>query len=162
MKAMTSQLRKVLATLLLVLTIGVGSAQDPTQVIAVATRDEHTQLSDIYSIQLNGENRTNLTRHPADDIYPSWSPDGAQIAFSSDRDGTFDIWLMSADGSDPTQLTDSPLQEIRPVWSPDGSHIMFSAAMPTKTLLAGTRIWTSMPSGLKTATSPDSLATILT
>ena len=125
MNAMTAQLHKLLATLLLMLQIGVGAAQDPTQVIAVATRNEHTQISDIYTIQLNGENRTNLTQHPADDKWPAWSPDGERIAFSSDRDGAFDIWLMSADGSNPIKVTNSALQEFRPVWSPDGSHIMF-------------------------------------
>ena len=120
-------LTAALVCLMLPLT-SVVSAQDPTQVIAVATRDENTQISDIYTIQLNGENRTNLTQHPADDIWPAWSPDGEQIAYSSDRDGSYDIWLMSADGSNPTNLTNSTLQEFRPDWSPDGSHIMFQGS----------------------------------
>ena len=108
------------------LQIGVVTAQEPTQVIAVATRNEHTQISDIYTIQLNGENRINLTQHPADDIWPAWSPDGQQLAFSSDRDGDFDIWLMNEDGSNLEKLTDSPIQEIRPVWSPSGEHILYA------------------------------------
>ena len=127
MNAMTAQLHKLLATLLLMLQIGVGAAQDPTQVIAVATRNEHTQISDIYTIQLNGENRTNLTQHPADDVYPDWSPDGAKIAFWSNRDGNYDIWVFDANGDFPTKVADIELIAYRPVWSPDGKHILFSA-----------------------------------
>ena len=142
MTAMTSQLRQLLAAIVLVtLPIGVGSAQQPTQVIAVATRDEHTQISDIYTIQLNGENRINLTRHPADDIYPAWAPDGERIAFSSDRDGTYDIWLMSADGLNPAKLTDFAHTRVLA----QSGHLMattscFWATMAKKTLHAGTRL----------------------
>jgi hypothetical protein len=31
---------------------------------------------------------------------PTWSPDGSQIAFLTDRRGQWEIWLMNADGSD--------------------------------------------------------------
>lgn len=71
------------------------------------------------------------------DENPSWSPDGQQIAFDSNRDGNYDIYVMNTDGSNIVQLTKSPtalLWELvlistsgdgYPVWSPDGSQIAF-------------------------------------
>src|SRR5258706_10403859 len=74
---------------------------------------------------------TNLTNNPAEDSFPTWSPDGKQIAFVSNRAGSRDIWVMNADGNgDPTQLTSrdrtGSIQEIEyPDWSPDGAYIIF-------------------------------------
>jgi hypothetical protein len=59
-------------------------------------------------------------------VDPAWSPDGARIAFSSDRDGAAgDIWVMNADGSDQRRLTTTFFDEIQPAWSPDGASIVF-------------------------------------
>jgi uncharacterized protein YraI len=35
---------------------------------------------------------------------PTWSPDGTQIAFLTDRRGSWEIWRMNADGSNPQPL----------------------------------------------------------
>jgi TolB protein len=58
----------------------------------------------------------------------AWSPDGSQLAFASNRDGSYEIYLMNGDGSSRRQLThDSILPTHRFVWSPDGSQIAFVA-----------------------------------
>jgi len=56
----------------------------------------------------DGSNRTNLTNSPAVDQHPTWSPDGTQIAFETDRDGNMEIYVMNADGSNPTNWSNCP------------------------------------------------------
>jgi formylglycine-generating enzyme required for sulfatase activity len=80
---------------------------------------------EIYVMNADGSEQINLTKHPADDWMPSWSPDGQRIAFVSERDGNPEIYVMTADGSGQTRLTDSPYPELRPAWSPDGRRIAF-------------------------------------
>ena len=53
----------------------------------------------------DGSGKRNLTRHPARDGRPSWSPDGRRIAFVSDRDGRLEAHVMNADGSGQRSLT---------------------------------------------------------
>ena len=50
------------------------------------------------------------------DKHPSWSPDGRQIVFSSNRSGRQQIWMMNADGSEPRPLTGPEFDAWDPVW----------------------------------------------
>ena len=76
----------------------------------------------------DGSNQTNLTNESSgDDIFPSWSPDGAHIAFTRGVTADADIFVMNADGSGQTDVTNSPAAyDYTPAWSPDSAHIVFS------------------------------------
>lgn len=53
----------------------------------------------------------------------SWSPDGKQVAFSTNISGRLNIWTVPAEGGWPTQLSVSDQRQISPLWSPDGKWI---------------------------------------
>jgi len=90
---------------------------------------------DIYVINVDGSGLAQLTRDSGFNGSASWSPDGKQIAFVSDRDGDSKarIWVMNADGSNQRILpnsqntTSSGFLGGQPAWSPDGKKILFTA-----------------------------------
>jgi dipeptidyl aminopeptidase/acylaminoacyl peptidase len=62
---------------------------------------------------------------------PSWSPDGTQIAFSSNEDGDEELYVVSASGGTPAKLTDNEAIDRDPVFSPDGRRIVYSSDIDT-------------------------------
>ena len=84
-----------------------------------------------------GGNPQNLTNQPAEDWYPSWSPDGKRIAFMSLRDEhiidfapTYEIYVMDADGGNPQNITNDRNDDRYPSWSPDSERIVFVSQRP--------------------------------
>jgi Tol biopolymer transport system component len=55
----------------------------------------------------------------------SWSPDGRQILFVSERDGNSEIYVMDSSGNNQVRLTQNDKTDKQPVWSPDGKSIAF-------------------------------------
>ena len=80
---------------------------------------------EIYVMDSNGANPTQITFNPAYDRYPAWSPDGSKIAFVSDRANSDEIYVMQANGSNPVRLTTNLTGDSDPCWSPDGTRIAF-------------------------------------
>lgn len=62
------------------------------------------------------------------DFSPAFSPDGEQVAFASNRTGTYEIWITNRFGLNPVQLTQFNGSVVgKPRWSPDGQYIAFDA-----------------------------------
>jgi Tol biopolymer transport system component/DNA-binding winged helix-turn-helix (wHTH) protein len=59
---------------------------------------------------------------------PHVSPDGARIAFISDRSGSDEIWLCDTAGSNLVQLTTSGGSFGTPRWSPNSRQLTFEGA----------------------------------
>ena len=72
-----------------------------------------------------------LTSYLGDEVHPSFSPDGSQIAFAwnQEQGGQFDIYVQLARPGRPLQLTHGPDDDLSPVWSPDG-HWMAYVRVP--------------------------------
>jgi TolB protein len=74
----------------------------------VHVTDEILGDQEIYVMETDGGNFRRLTENHAIDEQPTWSPDGAKIAFQSDLSGDIEIHVMDADGGNLHQLTSSP------------------------------------------------------
>lgn len=81
-------------------------------------------LGDVWLMKI-GARPERLTNDSFVDMEPTWSPDGASIAFASDRAGTMDIWVRDLRRSADRRLTELPGAETTPVWSPDGRRVSF-------------------------------------
>jgi TolB protein len=68
---------------------------------------------------------TRLTNGPWQDIDPSISPDGNQVAFASNRNGYWDIYLLEISTGLISRVTDSLEYDASPSWSPDGSWLVY-------------------------------------
>jgi len=112
-----------------------SSAQLNSQILFVAYEDDNLE---IYTLNVEQMEILNITVSSANDSSPTWSPDGSQIAFVSDRDNSStsyvfedspfannDVFVMNADGSDVHNLTDGIGNNSFPAWSPDGSQLAF-------------------------------------
>ena len=71
-----------------------------------------------------GQSPPKIVEHGA---APAVSPDGARIAFLSDRAGAQDVYVIGADGTGEIRLTRTPEAESQPAWSADGRQIWFTA-----------------------------------
>jgi Tol biopolymer transport system component len=78
---------------------------------------------DIWVQQVAGGDAIRLTRHPAPDVQPHFSPDGSQIVFSRVGDG---IYLVPSLGGTERLLVKGGSM---PVWSPDGKFIAYSTGV---------------------------------
>ncbi len=92
--------------------------------------------SEVFLINEDGTDPVNLTNRAGYDGMPSWSADGSEILFVSDRDvdtgagaqGGRDVYIMRADGTDVRRITTDGAGYSFPKLSPDGTHIGFDAS----------------------------------
>ena len=92
---------------------------------------------DLYKAPLAGGEAKRLTSSNGYEMFARFSPDGKQIAFTGQYDGSTEVYLISADGGSPVRLTYSPTNarddladrmgpnNVVMTWTPDGQNIVY-------------------------------------
>ena len=91
----------------------------------VAFMESGTQ-EDLFVARIDGTQYRRLTDDTFRDRAPSWSPDGRQLVFYSDRSGSYELWRIRPDGIPPEQITAFGGGANFTAWSPDGTRLAFS------------------------------------
>ena len=116
----------------------------------IAFSSDRDGNSEIYVMDADGKKQRRLTNNDFPDTSPSWSPDGRQIIFVSDRNKNIadkeepivigggiivgdmrkrpQIYVMDADGKNQHRLSNEFFAEWHPSWSPDGRRIVFTSS----------------------------------
>ena len=94
---------------------------------SIAQRADSAASRGGATLPLAGGKATRITDGLPFDAQPRWSPDGKQIVYVTDRDGSDDVWVMDADGKNARQITRSDrTQFLSPDFTPDGKYIVVS------------------------------------
>ena len=83
--------------------------------------------SNLWIVNAGGTENRPLTSGSFDDTSPRWSPDGSQVAFISNRDGTPQIYRRWMDTGQTARVTGLTAAPAGIAWSPDGKWISFTA-----------------------------------
>lgn len=102
----------------------------------------YQESNEIYRMNADGSGQIRLTHNSVEDYTCSWSPDGSQIVFASERDGAAEIYVMNAYGDGQKRLTHNNVDDVYPEWSPDGTKIVFASRQD-----GDLEIWTMKPDG---------------
>ncbi|MCK6581751.1 MAG: DUF5050 domain-containing protein [Anaerolineales bacterium] len=97
------------------------------------------QIDQICLLNADGSGRTQLTNLKATAFYPSISPDGNTIFFSSRDTGTFEIYSIDINGNNLQKLTNNIGALYAPELSPTGDWIIFTKH--------GNGLWLMKPDG---------------
>lgn len=113
---------------------GVCDISPDSTEIAFASDRDGTQH--IYVMNVDGSDLRRLTGGPSGDMYPRWSPDGKQIAFSRG----VSLYVMDSDGSNVRRVLEA-VSDASPSsceaggflgdWSSDGKQLTFYVSIAT-------------------------------
>ena len=101
--------------------------------IAVERTESGTQNRDIWLVDVATGGMTRFTSDPGWDAFPTWSPDGKRIIFTSNRAGVYDLYEKPSDGSANETLLYHNSEGKGPTsWSSDGKFLVYySLGQPT-------------------------------
>jgi Tol biopolymer transport system component/imidazolonepropionase-like amidohydrolase len=99
-------------------------------------------LGDLYLLPIEGGNAKRLTTGAAWDVQPRFSPDGKEIAYTSDRGGGNNFWRMPVDGGNAIQVSKEDFRLLNnPAWTPDGQYLIGRKHFTGERSLGAGELW---------------------
>lgn len=130
-----------LLTLFIVVASMQISAQEEARLMRFPTISDNqlvfSYAGDLYSTNINGGVARKLTSHSGYEMFPKFSPDGTEIAFTGQYDGNTEVFKIPATGGAPMRLTytatldrDDVGDRMGPnnivmTWTPDGKNVVY-------------------------------------
>ncbi len=82
--------------------------------------------NDVWLAPVTGGTATLLASPPGGELFPKFSPDGANLAFVGNYDGNRDLYVLPIAGGEAVRVTHHPAGEVLCDWTPDGQLLFFS------------------------------------
>lgn len=99
-------------------------------------------LGDLYLLPIEGGSARRITSGAAWDVQPRFSPDGRELAFTSDRDGGNNLWRIGVDGKKATQVSRERFRLLNnPAWTPDGQYLIGRKHFTGQRSLGAGELW---------------------
>jgi Tol biopolymer transport system component len=95
---------------------------DGTRVVYAFAETGPMQL---WSVDLEGKDKQQVTETEGLTHWPSFTPDGKRMVFANSRENNYEIYIRDFAGNNEQRLTQNGLMDIRPRVSPDGERICF-------------------------------------
>jgi Tol biopolymer transport system component len=104
-----------------------GAWDNTSQRFVLATVSDGRPLLTLFDMP-SGHVARRIAVPEVDQIFtPSWSPDGARIAFSGMKGGVTDIYTIELSDGQVRALTSDLYSDLQPAWSPAGTEIAFTS-----------------------------------
>src|SRR5262249_6815295 len=116
----------------------IGLTRQNYQTVRVSPKGTHLvtdfgQPRDVWSYDITRGTAVRVTTDPSDDQFPTWSPDGERIVFTSNRSGRPQIYSQLLDGSGTAEKVferpDSQGRLQAEAWSKDGRTLLLTDAL---------------------------------
>jgi TolB protein len=105
--------------------LGIDAAAADLQKIVFARVFPNAGQIGLFIAAADGSDEHLLLGAPGIDYDPVWSPDGASIVFTSDREGSADLFRVKPDGTGLERLTTNAAYDDQAAFSPDGAQLVF-------------------------------------
>src|SRR6187399_2131934 len=102
-----------------------AAAADPPQQIAITRVFPNAGQIGLFIAAADGSGERPLLQTSGVDYDATWSPDGATMAFTSEREGSADLFRVKPDGTGLERLTNDPAYDDQASFSPSGNELAF-------------------------------------